>query len=91
MFGSNIKGRGRRGGAGLGFRGDSPPWPYTGQGRGGLPRCRYYSGGAAKNAPFASPMSRDQELELLKSEAQTLRDDLHKLEDRIGKLSAEKE
>jgi len=41
------KGRGFfRGGIGFGFRGSSPPWPYIGQGRGGLPRCRYFLGGA---------------------------------------------
>ena len=26
-------------GRGFGFRGASPPWPYVGRGRGGLPRC----------------------------------------------------
>ena len=31
---------GRRGG--FGFRGSTPPWPYIGRGRGGLPRCGYY-------------------------------------------------
>jgi prefoldin subunit 5 len=36
-------------------------------------------------------MSREQELEFLKSEAQALRDDLKELEAEIGKLSAEKE
>lgn len=29
-------------GAGFGFRGASPPWPYVGRGRGGLPRCGYF-------------------------------------------------
>jgi len=36
-----------RGGWGFGFRGSSPPWPYVGLGRGGLPRCGYYLSGAA--------------------------------------------
>ena len=31
---------GRRGG--FQFRGSTPPWPYIGRGRGGLPRCGYY-------------------------------------------------
>ena len=31
-------GRGRGFGRGFGFRGFSPPWPYVGLGRGGLPR-----------------------------------------------------
>jgi len=39
-------GRGFGGGMGFGFRGSSPPWPYVGRGRGGLPRCGYFMGGA---------------------------------------------
>jgi hypothetical protein len=31
-----------RNGAGFGLRGAVPPAPYTGRGRGGLPRCAYY-------------------------------------------------
>jgi len=38
---------------GFGFRGASPPWPYVGIGRGGLPRCGYFLGGAG--APPAWP------------------------------------
>jgi len=47
-------GRGFRGGMGFGFRGSSPPWPYVGIGRGGLPRCGYFLNGAA-GAPAAWP------------------------------------
>jgi len=36
-----------RGGGGFGFRGSSPPWPFVGLGRGGLPRCGYFLSGAA--------------------------------------------
>jgi hypothetical protein len=47
----NGFGFGRRGGGGwgmgFGFRGSSPPWPYVGLGRGGLPRCGYFLSGAA--------------------------------------------
>jgi len=44
----NGYGRGfGRGGWGFGFRGSSPPWPYVGMGRGGLPRCGYFLSGAA--------------------------------------------
>lgn len=46
-------GRGGGGGWGFGFRGSSPPWPYIGRGRGGLPRCGYFFSGAA--VPPASP------------------------------------
>jgi len=42
------RGFGRGGGGwGFGFRGSSPPWPYVGIGRGGLPRCGYFLSGAA--------------------------------------------
>jgi hypothetical protein len=47
-------GFGFRGGMGFGFRGSSPPWPYVGLGRGGLPRCGYFLSGAA-GAPAAWP------------------------------------
>jgi len=43
--GRGFGGGGR--GMGFGFRGSSPPWPYIGRGRGGLPRCGYFAGGAA--------------------------------------------
>ena len=39
---------------GFGFRGSSPPWPYVGLGRGGLPRCGYFLSGAA-GVPMAGP------------------------------------
>ena len=48
------RGFGFRGGMGFGFRGSSPPWPYVGLGRGGLPRCGYFLSGAA-GAPTAWP------------------------------------
>ena len=41
-------------GMGFGFRGSSPPWPFVGRGRGGLPRCGYFLSGAA-GAPAAWP------------------------------------
>jgi len=43
--------RGGGGGMGFGFRGSSPPWPYVGIGRGGLPRCGYFIN-TATGAPF---------------------------------------
>ena len=46
-------GRGFGGGMGFGFRGTSPSWPYVGRGRGGLPRCGYYFGGAGAPAPWS--------------------------------------
>ena len=40
-------------GGGFGFRGWSPPWPYVGLGRGGLPRCWAY--GPFWGAPYSYP------------------------------------
>ena len=45
-------GRGFGGGMGFGFRGSSPPWPYVGIGRGGLPRCGYFLSGAGAPPPW---------------------------------------
>ena len=42
-------------GRGFGFRGWSPPWPYVGRGRGGLPRCWAY--GASWGTSYADPRS----------------------------------
>jgi hypothetical protein len=44
--------RGFGGGMGFGFRGASPPWPYVGIGRGGLPRCGYFLSGAGAPPPW---------------------------------------
>ena len=40
-------------GMGFGFRGTSPPWPYVGMGRGGLPRCSYFLSGAGSPLPWS--------------------------------------
>ena len=48
---------GRGGGWGFGFRGSSPPWPYIGRGRGGLPRCGYFFAGAAVPQAWSYPPS----------------------------------
>ena len=52
--GGRGMGHGLRGGMGFGFRGSSPPWPYVGIGRGGLPRCGYFLNGAP-GAPAQLP------------------------------------
>jgi hypothetical protein len=54
------------------------PYPYP----------RY---GAYGFTPFVPRMSREQELEFLKSEAQAMMNELKALEDRIGQLSAKEE
>jgi hypothetical protein len=118
-----------RGGWGFGFRGSSPPWPYVGIGRGGLPRCGYFLSGAAgmpmppgypsygspgampygypyaegapygvyggtpMAAPGASPyapqMTREQELDFLRDQAEIIKGQLEQIDARIKELGTE--
>jgi len=115
------RGFGLRGGMGFGFRGSSPPWPYVGIGRGGLPRCGYFLGGAAgmpvaqpyqqapytaapgygampaSYPPYATPpnpetasftpqMTREQELDFLKNQAEMIKNQLEQIEARMQEL-----
>jgi len=87
------RGMGRRGGAGLGFRGASSPWPYIGRGRGGLPRCWY--SGATVTSPdlpasffYSTQTTRDGEIDWLKSQAEFLKAELSQLEARMRDLEA---
>jgi hypothetical protein len=93
----NGFGRGRsadfslRGGMGFGFRGASPPWPYVGLGRGGLPRCGYFFSGSGAPAtsgyaPFFPQMTREGELDYLKSQAEAVKGQLEQIEARIEAL-----
>ncbi len=85
---------GRGGGAGLGFRGSSPPWPYVGRGRGGLPRCQYPGASLsfrdAPAFPYVAQMTREQELDLLKGQAGEIKKELDKVESQIRDLEANK-
>ena len=108
-------------GRGFGFRGSSPPWPYVGRGRGGLPRCMYPWAGAPPpywptaqswqfpypdygaagyvpqygdwpepgTVPYAPQMSREQELEFLKSQAELIKSQLEQIDSRIQELGTE--
>jgi len=94
------RGYGARSGMGFGFRGNSPPWPYVGLGRGGLPRCGYFLSGAAPYpsyrvptttsgiTPFAPQMPREQELDFLKNQAQAVGEQLEQIEARVRALEA---
>ena len=129
-----LNGYGRgfgRGGWGFGFRGSSPPWPYVGLGRGGLPRCGYFLSGAAGMPvppgypsygspgampyggtaypgampyasytgapmgavpgaePYAPQMSREQELDFLRSQAEAIKGQLEQIDARVKELGAE--
>ena len=104
------RGFGLRGG--MGFRGSSPPWPYVGIGRGGLPRCGYFLSGAAgttaagqyQRPPYsagpgfgawqnpypgyteAPQMSKEQELDFLRNQAEAINEQLKQIESRIQGL-----
>ena len=94
MFNGFGRGSGSRGGMGFGFRGSSPPWPYVGRGRGGLPRCGYFLGGAAAApaaAPYAKPAfapqaSREQELAFLQDQTKVIKDQLEQIENEAKAL-----
>lgn len=76
---------------GFGFRGLSPPYPYIGRGRGGLPRC-CYPGLSRAAAPYAASASywaaptRDEEMDLLKGQAEAAKRQLEDIERRIQEL-----
>ena len=115
MFSGYGFGRGlnRRGGMGFGFRGSSPPWPYIGIGRGGLPRCGYFLSGTAAPAPwsyqqptypsyagaapapayvpFTPQVTKEQELDFLKNQAEAIKRQLEQIKARIQELGSEKE
>jgi hypothetical protein len=102
-------GRGYGGGMGLGFRGASPPWPYIGRGRGGLPRCGYYSGNVGAPppwpyqplsygqpappgyTPFTPWMTREEELNYMKDQAEAIKGQLEEIESRMKDLEGEQE
>ncbi|HEX7363948.1 MAG TPA: 4Fe-4S binding protein [Dehalococcoidia bacterium] len=88
------QGRGFRfGGAGLGFRGASSPWPYIGRGRGGLPRC-WYPGLQVGAIPYTAPSEAaywtapagEGELGFLKNQADVMKSQLEEIERRIQDL-----
>jgi hypothetical protein len=78
-----------------GGRGFCSPWGIGAAMRThGFPRRAPYAlpyYGAYGLGPFAPRITREQEMEFLKSEAQAMRDELKELETRIAQLSEEKE
>ena len=75
-----------------GGRGSCSPWGIRTARPYGLPRRAPYAYPYRVHgiAPFAPPMTHEQEMEFLKNEAQAMRDELKELETEIVKLSAEK-
>jgi hypothetical protein len=94
MFGGNFAKRGGSSGRGIGFRDNSPPYPYVGRGRGGLPRCQYP--GAFLSArdmtwpTYRTQMTQEQELDVLKKQAQDIKKELEIVESRIHDLEVDK-
>ena len=90
VYGGNRGFGGSGGGAGFGFRGSSPPWPYTGRGRGGLPRCAYPSLRGMtipyNPVPYQSIPSGEEELGFLQSQAEATKRQLQDIERRIKEL-----
>lgn len=88
-----MYGFGRRANAGFGFRGGSPPWPYVGRGRGGLPRC-WYTGINTANylpaAPHFAGVTREEETDWLKSQAEAVKAELKRVENQIRDLETSK-
>ncbi len=90
-------------GHGFGFRGASPPWPYVGRGRGGMPRCQYPGLYAAPSyapaffgrywgaVPPYPQMAKEQELDFLKEEANALKRHLEEIDARIKELEVKEE
>lgn len=72
--------------SGYGFHGSSPPWPYVGRGRGGMPRCAYP--GLRRMFPWAPDWNYTaaQETDWLKAEAEALREELAAIEKRLSEL-----
>lgn len=88
------RGLGRGGGWGFGFRGSSPPWPYVGLGRGGLPRCGYFFRNTGWGWPYdptvaAPEWSKEQELGFLRNEAGAIKEELEQIDKRIQELETE--
>jgi hypothetical protein len=90
-------------GMGFGFRGYSPPWPYVGIGRGGLPRCWAYGGYSSAAAygpatpyspgPWAfgrAPYSAPDEIRFLNDQAAMIKEELEAIDARIKELEKEK-
>ena len=70
-------------GGGFGFRGSSPPWPYVGRGRGGLPRC--WHPGLWGGVTYLTP-TREEELGFLKDQADAMKSQLGDIDNRIKEL-----
>ncbi len=88
--GTGPNGMGPMTGGGRGF---CNPWGGR-PGRYALPWQAGYAFpryGAYGFSPMAPQVTREQEIEFLKSQAETLRGELKELENEIGKLSAEEE
>jgi len=87
-------GTGRGCGLGFAFHGWSPEWPYVGRGRGGQPRCAYYTRGTGRGLNRTYPQAnvaattRQDEIGRLKDQAEALRQQLGDIEARLRQMQA---
>jgi hypothetical protein len=86
-------GRGCGHGLGFAFRGWAPEWPYIGRGRGGQPRCAYYTRGAGRGLNRTYPQAdatatRQDEIGRLKDQAEALKQQLGSIEARLQQMQA---
>lgn len=70
-----------------GFKGFTPPYPYIGIGRGGLPRCAWPGWWCGYSSLEITP---EEEIEYLKKEAEFLRKQLKDIEKRVEELENKK-
>ena len=75
---------------GFGFRGCYAEWPYIGRGRGGLPRCFAYRWPYEADMTGRPPVITATEVDLLKNQARTIKQQLEVIESRIQDLEKEK-
>ncbi|HOK79527.1 MAG TPA: DUF5320 family protein [bacterium] len=73
-----------------GFRGWTPPYPYIGIGRGGLPRCAWPGWWYGYIPPYVPDITPEEEIEYLKEEAEFLRKQLAEIEKRIRDLESQR-
>jgi hypothetical protein len=90
MLGKSNLGRGQRTGMGFGFKGSSPPWPYVGRGRGGLPRCGYYLNRGENASKATQPFSSAADTSSLREQAEALRKELEMVETKLRDLESKK-
>jgi hypothetical protein len=90
MYHGFGRGQGNKTGMGFGFQGSSPPWPYVGRGRGGLPHCQYPGLSRLAFTPTSTELPKEDKISLLKSQVEATKRILDDMENRLRDLSRDK-